>query len=136
MPINPEIRMAIVWPRIAPKTPKPETTRVIIKVVLIIDWTNNVVLWYCAFSQAVKADWVAFKRACAKIVKEAIWIIKVICGLLKMFVARRSERKYDVKDSITPIRISKTSAAVRIFFILLGLFSCLYWGGQLWGNGS
>jgi len=33
-----------VWPRIAPKTPKPEMTRAIIKTVFVMEWTTKVML--------------------------------------------------------------------------------------------
>jgi len=57
------------------------------------DCIIRVVLWYSIFSYPVKAACAAFKSAWPKMVKDAIWIRGVSSGLLKMFVARKPERR-------------------------------------------
>jgi len=79
----------------------------------------------------MKAESATWIRACAKIVKDAIWIRGLISGLLNMFAARKPERRYTVIERVRPRRISKDIAAARMFFILFGAFSWLYWAVYL-----
>lgn len=66
-------------------------------------------------------------RACAKIVKDAIWIKGIISGRLNIFDARYAESKKVANVNVVPKVSSNITADFKMFFIFSVFFSSLYW---------
>jgi len=66
----------------------------------------------------VKAAWAVFKNAPVRIDKEAIWIRGVIVGRLNTLVARKSDIKIAITESVTPRTVSKNSPETKMLFTL------------------
>ena len=126
MPSNPPMIVAEVEPIIAPEVPKPRSTRVIIRSVLTMDWLMIIRLFGCIFSVPTKAAEAALTKPLPKMENEAIWMSCAIAGRLNTLVAKKSERKSEVNESIVPIAISNINPEIMTLLISVFRSSALY----------
>ena len=120
--IVPAIKNDIVCPRIAPETPKFAKTRAIDMIALRVACIIRLMLRYCIFSYPMNVEFAVWNSACPNMVRDAIWMKEVICGLLKS-CAIGAASKNVIIDSAVPSVNSKVIDAFRMFLICV----CLFW---------
>ena len=113
-------------PITAPEEPKPLSTRVIMRTVLIMDWHTTVTLLSSIFSKPMKAAVAALNNAPAKMSKEAVSIRGAMAGRRKISAAKNPDSRKERAVRAKPMEVSKINPETNIFLSSAVLFSALY----------